>query len=31
MWNVKSPDRSYSISDIKDSFDYIFKKVWRKD
>ena len=32
-WNEEfgSPDGSYSISDIADYFEYIFKKKWRKD
>ena len=25
------PDGSYSVSDIQDYFEYIFKKAWRKD
>ena len=31
-WNdeFKLPDGSYSISDIQDYFEYIFKKTWRK-
>ena len=32
-WNeeFRSPDGSYSIYDIADYFEYIFKKKWRKD
>ena len=32
-WNEKFelPDGSYSISDIQDYFEYIFKKSWGKD
>ena len=31
-WNDKFelPDRSYSISDIQDYFEYILKKTWRR-
>ena len=31
-WNDKLelPDRSYSVSDIQDYFEYILKKAWRK-
>ena len=31
-WNdeFKLPDGSYSISDIQDYFEYIFKKTWRR-
>ena len=25
------PDGSYSVSNIQDYFEYIFKKTWRKD
>ena len=28
--DIKLPDGSYSISDIQDYFEYIFKKTWRK-
>ena len=32
IWNdeFEFPDRSYSISDIQDYFEYILKKSWRK-
>ena len=32
-WNeeFRSPDGSYSLSDIADYFEYIFLKKWRKD
>ena len=31
-WNeeFELPDGSYSISNIQDYFEYIFKKTWRK-
>ena len=32
-WNeeIELPDGSYSISDIQDLIEYIFKKTWRKN
>ena len=32
-WNEEFglPDGSYSVPEIQDYFEYIFKKTWRKD
>ena len=32
-WNeeFELPDQSYSVSDIQDNFQYIFKKTWSID